>query len=92
MPPNSMVSHPPVALRVCDGILTSMNNINPPKPPAGANPPVSPNPPLTVQQVIPPLPNYTLSSVCPACTAPTIRRACKVRCERCGFVWDCSEL
>lgn len=39
-----------------------------------------------------PLPNYTLSSVCPACGAPTIRRACKVRCERCGFVWDCSEL
>ncbi|MDZ4669543.1 MAG: hypothetical protein SH821_01620 [Phototrophicales bacterium] len=41
---------------------------------------------------IPPLPNYTLSSVCPNCTAPTVRRACKVRCERCGFMWDCSEL
>jgi hypothetical protein len=41
---------------------------------------------------LPPLPNYTLSSVCPACTAPTVRRACKVRCERCGFVWDCGEL
>jgi hypothetical protein len=40
----------------------------------------------------PPLPNYTLSTVCPACNAPTVRRACKVRCERCGFVWDCSEL
>ncbi len=39
-----------------------------------------------------PLPNYTLSSVCPACNYPTIRRACKVRCERCGFAWDCSEL
>lgn len=39
-----------------------------------------------------PLPNYTLSTVCPACNFPTIRRACKVRCERCGFVWDCSEL
>lgn len=39
-----------------------------------------------------PLPNYTLSTVCPACNAPTIRRACKVRCERCGFMWDCSEL
>lgn len=39
-----------------------------------------------------PLPNYTLSTVCPACNAPTIRRACKVRCERCGFIWDCSEL
>ncbi|MBZ0288642.1 MAG: hypothetical protein K8I30_13575 [Anaerolineae bacterium] len=39
-----------------------------------------------------PLPNYSLSTVCPACSFPTIRRACKVRCERCGFVWDCSEL
>jgi hypothetical protein len=39
-----------------------------------------------------PLPNYSLSSVCPQCNAPTVRRACKVRCERCGFVWDCSEL
>lgn len=39
-----------------------------------------------------PLPNYSLSTVCPACNFPTIRRACKVRCERCGFVWDCSEL
>jgi hypothetical protein len=38
------------------------------------------------------LPNYTLSTVCPACNFPTVRRACKVRCERCGFVWDCSEL
>ncbi|MFO7322132.1 MAG: hypothetical protein DIU68_010400 [Chloroflexota bacterium] len=48
-------------------------------------------------QIVRPLPqapllNYTLSTVCPACTAPTVRRACKVRCERCGFVWDCSEL
>ncbi len=39
-----------------------------------------------------PLPNYSLSTICPQCNAPTIRRACKVRCERCGFVWDCSEL
>ena len=39
-----------------------------------------------------PLLNYTLSTVCPACNAPTVRRACKVRCERCGFVWDCSEV
>jgi hypothetical protein len=39
-----------------------------------------------------PLPNYTLSRVCPACNYPTVRQACKVRCERCGFVWDCSEL
>lgn len=42
--------------------------------------------------VLPPIPNYTLSTVCPQCTAPTYRRACKVRCDRCGFVWDCSEL
>ncbi len=41
---------------------------------------------------IAPLPNYTLASVCPNCDAPVIRRACKVRCERCGFMWDCSEL
>ena len=43
-------------------------------------------------QIKPPLPNYTLSTVCPACNAPTYRRACKVRCDRCGFMWDCSEL
>jgi hypothetical protein len=44
--------------------------------------------------LLPPLPltNYTLSSVCPNCAAPTYRRACKVRCDRCGFMWDCSEL
>ncbi|NWF70066.1 MAG: hypothetical protein HXY40_13350 [Chloroflexi bacterium] len=41
---------------------------------------------------LPPLPNYTLSEVCPACSAPTFRLACKVRCGRCGFVWDCSEV
>jgi hypothetical protein len=52
-------------------------------PPAEAAPPAPPFAPLL---------NYTLSTVCPACAAPTIRRACKVRCERCGFVWDCSEL
>jgi hypothetical protein len=39
-----------------------------------------------------PLSNYTLSTVCPSCDAPTVRRACKVRCDRCGFTWDCSEL
>lgn len=39
-----------------------------------------------------PLPNYTLSTVCPACGNPTFRLACKVRCGRCGFMWDCSEL
>jgi transposase len=54
-------------------------------------------PPQPARQVVemrplPPLPNYSLSSVCPACNAPTVRRACKVRCERCGFTWDCSEL
>lgn len=36
--------------------------------------------------------NYSLSTVCPACNAPTFRLACKVRCGKCGFVWDCSEL
>ena len=44
------------------------------------------------ERLLIPLPNYTLSTVCPACNFPTVRRACKVRCERCGFVWDCSEL
>jgi hypothetical protein len=39
-----------------------------------------------------PLPNYTLSTVCPACAADMTKRACKVVCGRCGFVWDCSEL
>lgn len=47
---------------------------------------------LIKRPATPPISNYTLSTVCPACTAPTIRRACKVRCERCGFMWDCSEL
>ena len=41
---------------------------------------------------LPPIPNYTLATVCPRCEAPVVRRACKVRCERCGFMWDCSEL
>ena len=39
-----------------------------------------------------PLPNYSLSTVCPACESETIRLACKVRCPICGFMWDCSEL
>lgn len=39
-----------------------------------------------------PLPNYTLSSVCPQCHHPTFKLACKVRCGKCGFMWDCSEL
>lgn len=55
-----------------------------------APPPADVQPPAELPLI--PLPNYTLASVCPACDAPTIRRACKVRCERCGFVWDCSEL
>jgi hypothetical protein len=39
-----------------------------------------------------PIPNYTLAEQCPACGEQVVRHACKVRCERCGFVWDCSEL
>ncbi len=39
-----------------------------------------------------PITNYTLSTVCPACGDETFRLACKVRCGRCGFMWDCSEL
>ena len=39
-----------------------------------------------------PLPNYSLSSVCPACESEIYRHACKVRCPTCGFMWDCSEL
>ncbi len=45
-----------------------------------------------LKRPITPLPNYTLSTVCPACSAKTYRHACKVRCPRCGFMWDCSEL
>jgi len=39
-----------------------------------------------------PLTNYSLSSVCPACGSKTYKFACKVRCPKCGFMWDCSEL
>ncbi|MBE2183086.1 MAG: hypothetical protein IAE89_06650 [Anaerolineae bacterium] len=46
----------------------------------------------TQKPILPPIPNYTLSSECPACGGVTIRRACKVHCQRCGFTWDCSEL
>lgn len=49
-------------------------------------------PQIIYNRITPPIPNYTLSTVCPQCNGPTIRRACKVRCERCGFMWDCSEL
>lgn len=48
--------------------------------------------PLRPLRPLLPLSNYTLSSICPACAAPTFRLACKVRCPRCGFTWDCSEL
>lgn len=54
--------------------------------------PKSDRPLLRVTLTPLPLPNYSLSTVCPACEAPTVRRACKVRCDRCGFMWDCSEL
>ena len=54
------------------------------------NNPKSPN--LIYQQVPKPLSNYTLSTVCPACGTDTFKLACKVRCPKCNFVWDCSEL
>ena len=62
--------------------------------------PESPPPPVQDETPAPrrtppptgPLLNYTLATVCPACNAPTFRLACKVRCGRCGFAWDCSEL
>ncbi len=61
--------------------------------PARSQPPSTEPPKLRVATPpLGPLLNYSLSTVCPACNAPTIRRACKVRCERCGFMWDCSEL
>src|SRR5688572_6053922 len=47
---------------------------------------------LVYEKAPAPLPNYTLSTVCPACEHETFKLACKVRCPRCGFVWDCSEL
>jgi hypothetical protein len=55
-------------------------------------PTTEPPKPRALTPPLGPLTNYSLSTVCPACNAPTIRRACKVRCERCGFMWDCSEL
>ncbi|HEX2905907.1 MAG TPA: hypothetical protein VHO69_03555 [Phototrophicaceae bacterium] len=64
-----------------------------PKPDPHAKPAATPeSTPAESPRIALPLPNYTLSTVCPACNAPTVRRACKVRCERCGFMWDCSEL
>lgn len=47
---------------------------------------------ITDNRPLRPLPNYTLSTVCPACGEDTYKLACKVRCPRCGFMWDCSEL
>lgn len=47
---------------------------------------------LPLHPEILPLPNYTLSSVCPNCGNDTYKLACKVRCAKCGFMWDCSEL
>ncbi|MEL6310721.1 MAG: hypothetical protein AAFQ52_21480 [Chloroflexota bacterium] len=44
------------------------------------------------KRVVKPLSNYTLSSVCPACGHDTFKLACKVRCPKCNFMWDCSEL
>ena len=54
-------------------------------------PPLNPKA-IIYQQPPKPLPNYSLSSVCPACGRPTYKLACKVRCPKCGFMWDCSEL
>ncbi|MBW4439583.1 MAG: hypothetical protein KME04_20775 [Pleurocapsa minor GSE-CHR-MK-17-07R] len=55
--------------------------------------PAQPTPEKPVVEItLPPIPNYSLSSECPACGFPTVRRVCKVRCDRCGFMWDCSEL
>jgi hypothetical protein len=65
---------------------------NTPSAPRSTPPELPPPVPAVDAPPLIPLPNYTLASVCPACDYPTIRRACKVRCERCGFVWDCSEL
>ncbi len=59
----------------------------PDAPPASETAPAPPN-----AKPLPPLPNYTLSTVCPACGQDTFKLACKVRCGRCGFVWDCSEV
>jgi hypothetical protein len=52
----------------------------------------TPERPSIDKPALPPVPNYTLATVCPNCDSPVVRRACKVRCERCGFMWDCSEL
>ncbi|MBK8020391.1 MAG: hypothetical protein IPK19_02930 [Chloroflexi bacterium] len=54
----------------------------------------APRPTLRVESALPQgtLPNYSLSTVCPQCGAKTYRLACKVRCDRCGFMWDCSEI
>lgn len=61
-------------------------------PPAVETAPEMPDDQPIPDRLIPPLPNYTLSTVCPACGGKTFKLACKVRCGRCGFIWDCSEL
>ncbi len=63
----------------------SMNDQDQSSPPPAEPLVIDERPPL-------PLTNYTLSTVCPACGAGTYKLACKVRCGRCGFMWDCSEL
>ena len=62
----------------------------PPRPTPDTPPPADLSHGLTPPPA--PLDNYTLSTVCPACGEETYRLACKVRCSRCGFMWDCSEL
>jgi hypothetical protein len=63
-----------------------------PNPPANDQPSADRPSAVIRARPVPPISNYTLSTVCPGCGAPTVRRACKVRCDRCGFMWDCSEL
>jgi hypothetical protein len=64
---------------------------DPKRKPAPPIPPPDP-PPSPTPLPYAPLPNYTLSTVCPRCGSETFRQACKVRCGACGFAWDCSEL
>ena len=63
----------------------------PPNPPSSAPLPTPEPAPFSVLREGPLL-NYSLSTVCPRCGDETVRRACKVRCDHCGFMWDCSEL
>jgi len=63
-----------------------------PQPSDKPKPPAHPTGQVIYDRAPRPLPNYTLSTVCPACSSPTYKLACKVRCSKCGFMWDCSEL